>query len=434
MDPITVGVAGVAVMVGLLLGGMSIGLAMALVGYLGLILLSNFPAANAVAASVPYQVISDYNFCVLPLFILMANVCFHTQFGKDLFNVSYKWLGRIPGGLACATIGSCALFGAVCASILATSMTIGLVAIPEMKRYRYDGALSAACVATGGILGVLIPPSSVFIIYAIMTEQSIGELFISGIGPGVVLAILFMIMVVLWVKIKPSLAPTGPRFSMGEKMRALAGCAEMFALIVVAIGGLIAGWFTPTEAGGVGSIGAIILSLVRRRLTWDGFKKSVSETILGTAMIYLLLIGALIFNAFLTMSTVPMELANVVTVFHLPPFAVMLLIILIYLILGCFIDAMAMILLTIPAFYPVVVALHYDPVWFGTVIVMVMGMGTITPPVGMNVYVIAGTAPDVGMGRIFRACTPFVVVELLFTFLLMIFPQIVLWLPNLLLR
>ncbi len=421
-------------MVILLLCGMSVGLSMALVGYAGLVFLNSVTAANNLAASIPYDIISDYNFCVLPLFVLMANICFHTQFGANLFDLTYKWLGRLPGGLAAATIGSCAMFGAVCASILATSLTIGLVAIPEMKRYKYDATLATACVASGGVLGILIPPSSVFIIYGIMTEQSIGELFIAGIGPGIILALMFIVMILIRAKIKPALAPAGPRFPFREKMAALLGCVDMFLLIALSIGGLIAGWFTPTEAGGVGSLGAIALSLIRRRLTWEGFKKAVVETATSSAMIYLLLIGAMIFNSFLTLSTLPMELANIVTGLKLPPFAVILVIILIYLVMGCFIDAMAMILLTIPAFYPVVTALGYDPIWFGVIIVMVMGLGTITPPVGMNVYVIAGIAPDVPMGKIFRASTPFVLVELLFCLALMVFPQIALLLPKLVLH
>ncbi len=434
MDPIFTGLVGVAVMVILLLCGMSVGLSMALVGYAGLVFLNSVTAANNLAASIPYDIISDYNFCVLPLFVLMANICFHTQFGANLFDLTYKWLGRLPGGLAAATIGSCAMFGAVCASILATSLTIGLVAIPEMKRYKYDATLATACVASGGVLGILIPPSSVFIIYGIMTEQSIGELFIAGIGPGIILALMFIVMILIRAKIKPALAPAGPRFPFREKMAALLGCVDMFLLIALSIGGLIVGWFTPTEAGGVGSLGAIALSLIRRRLTWEGFKKAVVETATSSAMIYLLLIGAMIFNSFLTLSTLPMELANIVTGLKLPPFAVILVIILIYLVMGCFIDAMAMILLTIPAFYPVVTALGYDPIWFGVIIVMVMGLGTITPPVGMNVYVIAGIAPDVPMGKIFRASTPFVLVELLFCLALMVFPQIALLLPKLVLH
>jgi tripartite ATP-independent transporter DctM subunit len=431
MEPITIGILGVAVMVGLLLCGMSVGLSMAVVGYAGIIIVANLTAANSVAATVPYDIISDYNFCVLPLFVLMANICFHTKFGQNLFDLTYKWIGRLPGGLAAATIGSCALFGAVCASIIATSMTIGLVAMPEMRRYKYDATLAAACVACGGILGILIPPSSVFIIYGIMTEQSIGELFIAGIGPGIVLAILFILMILIRARINPTLAPPGPGFTLKEKMGSLLSCIEMFLLILLSIGGLIAGWFTPTEAGGIGSLGAIILSLFRRRLSWESFKKACVETVLSTAMIYLMLIGAMVFNSFLTLSTLPMELAAMVSALSLPPYAVILMIILLYLILGCFVDAMAMILLTIPAFYPVVTSLGYDPIWFGVIIVMVMGMATVTPPVGMNVYVIAGIARDVPMGKLFRATGAFIAVEVLFILLLIAFPQIALWLPRL---
>ena len=434
MDPIMIGLVGVAVMVALLLCGIPIAFAMGLVGYAGLVVVSNVTAANSVVASIPYDIISDYNFCVLPLFVLMANICFYNQFGKNLFDLTDKWMGRLPGGLAAATIGSCAIFGAVSASILATSLTIGLVAIPEMRRYKYDATLATACVASGGVLGVLIPPSSIFIIYGIMTEQSIGELFISGIVPGIVLAIMFMIMILIRAKINPTWAPPGPRWSIREKMSSLVSCIDVFLLIALSIGGLIVGWFTPTEAGGIGSFGAIVLSLIRRRLSWQAFKKSIVETVLSSAMIYLLLIGAMVFNAFLTLSTLPMEMANIVTAFKLPPYAVISMIILIYLIMGCFIDAMAMILLTIPAFYPVVTALGYDPIWFGVIIVMVTGLGTITPPVGMNVYVIAGIAPDVPMGKIFRACVPFVIIELLFCLLIIAFPQIILFLPRLVLR
>jgi C4-dicarboxylate transporter DctM subunit len=431
MEPLTIGILGVAVMVSLLLCGMSVGLTMALVGYVGIILVAGLTAANALAATVPYGIISDYNFCVLPLFILMANICFYTEFGHDLFDLTYKWVGRLPGGLAAATIGTCALFGAVCASVIATSMTVGLVAMPEMRRYKYDSALAGACVACGGILGILIPPSSVLIIYGIMTEQSIGELFIAGIVPGIVLAIMFMLMVFVRARINPVLAPAGPSFTIREKVRALAKCTEMFLLILLSIVGLIVGWFSPTEAGGIGALGAMVLSLFRKRLTWAAFKKACVETVLSTAMIYLMLIGAMVLNSFLTLSTLPMELADMVSGLNLPPFAVILMIVLLYLILGCFVDAMALVLLTIPAFYPVVTALGYDPIWFGVLIVVVMGMATISPPVGMNVYVIAGIARDVPMAKLFRATGPFLLIELLFVLLLMGVPQIALWLPRL---
>jgi C4-dicarboxylate transporter DctM subunit len=434
MEPITIGLLGSAIMVTILLCGMPVAFSMALVGYAGLVFLSNVTAANNLAAAIPYDIISDYNFCVLPLFLLMANVCFNMGFGKSLFDLTYKWIGRVPGGLFAASIASCAMFGAVCASILATSITIGSVALPEMKRYNYDPTLGAASVTAGGVLGILIPPSSAYIVYGIMTEQSIGELFISGVGPGIVLCLFFIAMVLLRVKLNPSLAPIGPTFTTREKLSSLANCIDIFVLIALSIGGLIVGWFTPTEAGGVGSVGAILLALVRGRLTWKSFKKTCLETVLGTGMIYLMLIGALIFNAFLTLSTLPMELANIVGSFHIHHALILAAIVVLYLIMGMFIDAMAMLLLTIPAFYPVIMKLGYDPIWFGTIIVIAMGMAAITPPVGMGVYVVAGLDRDVKMGKLFVACMPFLVIELLFIIVVTISPEIVLWLPKVTMR
>jgi tripartite ATP-independent transporter DctM subunit len=430
MEPITTGLVGVAIMVIILLCGMPVAFSMALVGYAGLIFLSGVTAANNLAATIPYDIISDYNFCVLPLFLLMANICFHMGFGRSLFDLTYKWTGRVPGGLFAAAIAACAMFGAVCSSIIATSMTIGAVALPEMKRYKYDATLGAAAVAAGGVLGILIPPSSSFIVYGIMTEQSIGELFISGIGPGIVLCILFIALAVVRVRMNPSLAPAAPRFPLKEKLAALVSCVDVFLLIILSIGGLIVGWFTPTEAGGVGSAGAIILALARRRLTWQTFKKTCVDTVLGTGMIYLMLIGALVFNAFLTLSTVPMELASMVGSFHVHRTVIVAAIVLIYLIMGMFIDAMAMLLLTIPAFFPLVTKLGYDPIWFGTIVTMAMGMAAITPPVGMGVYVVSGLDRDVGMGKLFKAVMPFLIIELAFIVLVTIFPEIVLWLPK----
>jgi len=430
MEPITAGLVGVLIMVILLLCGIPVAFSMALIGYIGLIFLSNLGAASNMAASIPYDIISDYNFCVLPLFLLMANICFNMGFGRSLFDFTYKWTGRIPGGLFASSIAACAMFGAVCSSILATSMTIGAVAMPEMKRYKYDPTFGAAVVAAGGVLGILIPPSSSFIVYGIMTEQSIGELFISGIGPGIVLCIFFMIYALLRVRFKPSLAPVAPVFSIKEKLSSLVGCVDVFLLIALSIGGLIVGWFTPTEAGGIGSVGAALLAVIRGRLTWDAFKKTCVDTILGTGMIYLMLIGALIFNAFLTLSTVPMELANIVGSLEIHRSLIMAAIVFIYLIMGMFIDAMAMLLLTVPAFFPLIVKLGYDPIWFGTIITIAMGLAAITPPVGMGIYVVSGLDRDVSMGKLFAAVTPFLIIELVFIVVVTVFPEIVLWLPK----
>lgn len=375
-------------------------------------------------------IINNYNYAVLPLFFFMANICFQTGLSKDLFAMVYKWIGRLPGGLAAAAIGAATIFGAVSASAVATCITIGSVALPEMKGYRYDDGLATACVAAGGVLGILIPPSGIFIIYGILTEQSIGALFIAGVVPGLVLCIMFMIMIIARCAVNPKLGPPGPATTFKEKVWSIGPTAEMLVLIVLVIGGLMVGWFTPTEAGAVGAFGAVTFSLVRKRLSWQGFKQAAWETASGVGMMYFLLIGAFIFNGFMTLSTIPMELAGIVSRLSLPAPVVMAIIIFIYIVLGCFLDAMAMVLLTIPVFYPVALSLGYDPIWFGVVIVLVVGMGMITPPVGMGVYVITGVAKDVPMGTVFKGIWPFFYVEVVFAALLMIFPQIATWLPS----
>jgi C4-dicarboxylate transporter DctM subunit len=431
MSPITVGFVGIGVLLLLLAAGMPIGFVMVLVGFTGSALLAGTGAAWHIIGTIPYELISDYNYSVLPLFLLMASICLHAGLGESLYNLVYTWLGRLPGGLAIATIGACAFFAAACASSIATALTIGLVALPEMKKYNYRPSLAAGCIAAGGTLGILIPPSGILIVYGILTEQSIGTLFIAGIVPGIVLAVMFMIMILIRSKITPSLGPPGPSTTFKEKATAIRGCWDMLVLISLVIGGLIIGWFTPTEAGAVGAFGAIVLSLIRRKLTRRGFIDSVVETIRGTGMVFLILIGALIYNVFLAVSTIPMELSNIVGSLNLPPVAILVVIIMIYFFLGCFIDAMAMVLLTIPVFYPLAVKLGFDPIWFGILIVIVVEMAMITPPIGMNVFVISGVARDVPMSIIFKGIFPFVYIMAVFMGLLIAFPQIALFLPKL---
>jgi len=301
-----------------------------------------------------------------------------------------------------------------------------------MKRYKYQDALATASIAAGGTLGILIPPSGIFIIYGILTETSIIKLFVAGIIPGIILSLMFMVMIYIRARLNPTIAPPGLPTSLREKLVATGECAEALLLIAVVLGGLIIGWFTPTEAAAIGASGALVASLIRRRLSWQGFKDSILDTVRNTGMIFLCLIGALILNGFIAVSTIPMELANLVTSFGFPPPVVIGLIIVVYLILGCFIDTMSMILLTIPVFFPLVKGLGYDPIWFGVVVVLVVEMAMITPPVGMNVWVISGIAKNVPMEVIFRGIVPFVLVEILFIILLIAFPRIALFLPQLL--
>jgi C4-dicarboxylate transporter DctM subunit len=430
MTPIMTGIIAMCLLLALMAIGMPIGFSMLLLGFAGFAYLIKLSGALHILATTPYELITNYYYCVLPLSLLMASICLNAGLGKSLFRLVYVWIGRMRGGLAVATIGACAFFAAASASSIACAVTMGLVAIPEMRRYNYNTGLATGCVAAGGGLGILIPPSGTLIVYGIITEQSISKLFIAGIVPGISLALLFILMIYLRARFNPELAPAGQKTSMKEKLVATADSVEMVILLLLVIVGLIIGWFTPTEAGAIGAFGAIALSLIRRRLSWQGFKDSLVDTIRTTGMIFTILIGAFVFNTFLAVTTIPMELAGWIGGLGFPPVLIIVLIMIVYLILGCFIDAMSMILLTIPIFYPLIVQIGYDPIWFGIMIVMTVEMAMITPPVGMNVYVISGIVRDIPMQTIFKGIVPFLIVEVLFIIVLIAFPQIVLFLPS----
>jgi tripartite ATP-independent transporter DctM subunit len=431
LSPITTGMVGICIFLGLMAAGMPIGFAMLLVGSTGFIYLVKLSGAIHILTSVPYGLISNYDYCVLPLFLLMGTIILNAGFGGTLFRFAYTLMGRMRGGLAIATIFACGVFSAVSSSSIACALTIGLIAIPEMRKYKYDNALCAGSVATGGTLAILIPPSGLFIIYGIMTEQSIAKLYIAGIVPGIILALLFIMVVYIRVRINPTLAPPGQSTTFREKMAVLGECIEILLLCLLVLGGLLVGWFTPTEAGAVGAFGAIIFSLIRRRLSWKGFKDSVIDTMLNTGMIFTILAGALIFNAFLAVTTIPMELAGWVSGLPLPPVSIMAIILLMYVMLGTFLDELSMILLTLPIFYPVVTRLGFDPIWFGVVIVLVVEMGMISPPVGMTMFIVKGIAPEIPIETIFKGVLPFVIAVVVLMVLLVAFPQMALFLPML---
>jgi tripartite ATP-independent transporter DctM subunit len=361
-------------------------------------------------------------------------LAFYSGIGTNLYVLAYNFVGHLPGGLAIATQAACAVFGALCGSNTATAATMAAIALPEMNKYNYDQSLSTASIAAGGVLGVLIPPSVIFILYGMATEQSIGSLFLAGILPGIILMFLYMSVICFLTVRDPSKGPTGIKSDWQERVRSLGGgLGEALLVFLLSVGGLFAGWFTPTEAGAVGACGVLLVSLLQKRLDWRKIKKSLVDTTRTTAMIMLMIAGAVIFGRFMAISRVPFELATWAGSLALPPFAVMALILLIYLILGCFIDALALVLLTTPIFYPVAVdTLGYDPIWFGVIVVLVVGMGVITPPVGMNVYVIKGIMPDIPLEVIFRGIWPFLGAIIICIILLMFFPGIATFLPHLL--
>lgn len=434
MSALMLGMIGLLVFLLLIFLRMPISFAMALVGFLGFSYMTSASTAMNMVAREIYSSFSSYSLSVIPMFVWMGFLAYYSGIGSRLYIFAYRLIGHWPGGLAIATQAACAIFGAICGSNTATAATMGAIALPEMKKYKYDTSLATASVAAGGVLGVLIPPSVIFIVYGMATEQSIGKLFIAGILPGILLMLLYQAAIAFLTWRKPELGPAGPRFSWRERLSALrGGLAEVLIVFAVSMGGLFAGWFTATEAGAVGAVGVLLAALAGRNLSWDGFKKSLYDTTRTTAMIMLMVAGSIIFGRFMAISRVPFELASWTGSLDLPPFAVMGIILVIYLILGCFIDALAMILLTIPIFYPIaVVTLGYDPIWFGVIIVLVVAMGVITPPVGMNVYIIKGIVPDVPLEVIFKGIWPFLIAIIICLAILMIFPQIATILPAML--
>lgn len=430
MTPITTGIAGFVLLILLMFLRIPVGFTMAIVGFIGFGVLVSWNAALNLMARDVFSVFSSYNLTVIPLFVLMGQVAFHSGISGRLFNSAHKFFGHMRGGLAIATIGACAAFSAICGSTSATAATMSSVALPEMKKRGYDPALATGVVAAGGSLGILIPPSTIFIVYGIMTEQSIGKLFLAGVLPGILLALLFVLVVAIWTALRPDLCRKDVRAPWREKISSLAGVIETLALFVMVMGGLFIGIFTPTEAAGIGSLGTILIAVAGRNITWRKFVLSLQETARISCMIMVIVAGATVFGHFLAVTTIPSEVGGWVSGLALPPPLIIGLIILTYLLLGCLMDSLAMIMLTIPIFFPVVTTLGYDPIWFGVVIVLITGMGVITPPVGINVYVVAGVAKDVPLQVIFSGATKLLLAQLVMALLLILFPAIALWLPG----
>lgn len=431
MTPITVGLAGFAVLIFLMALRIPVGFVMAIVGFLGFGYLVSWNASLNLLVRDFFSVFNSYNLTVIPLFVFMGQVAHHAGISGRLFNAANKFLGHLPGGLAIATIGACAGFSAICGSTSATAATIASVALPEMKKYDYDPSLATGVVAAGGSLGILIPPSTIFIIYGIMTEQSVGKLFMAGILPGILLAVLFIAVILIWTWINPNLYSPAPKFSLKEKIASLTGVIETLILFSMVIGGLFLGLFTPTESAAIGALGTLIISFFRGNLKWSGFVKALNETTRITCIVMIIVAGAVVFGHFLAVTTIPTEVGTWVSGLALPPPLIIGLIILIYLILGCLMDSLAMIMLTIPIFYPIVTTLGYDPIWFGVVIVLVAEMGVITPPIGINVYVVSGVARDVPLHIIFSGTLRLLGALIVTALLLILFPQIALYLPSL---
>ena len=393
MNPVMVGFVSIVVLLLLIFLRMPIGFAMALVGFAGFAVLGSLGGALRVLGMEPFATVSNYMWGALALFILMGQFAFRSGIVERLYYAVNKWIGHLPGGVAVATIAACAGFSAVSASSLATAATMGEVALPEMRRYKYDSALATGCIAAGGTLGILIPPSGIFIMYGILTETSIGQLFLAGVLPGILLTLLFIATIVVQVIRNPNIAPPGKKSNMRERLGSIPGMIDMVVLIALVLGGLWGGLFTPNEAGAIGAGGALIIGIARRKLTFHNFLDSISGTMRTTAMILAIVIGAMIYNRFLAISTLPMWLASSVQGLPLPPIAILIVILVLYALLGCVFDSGAIVMLTVPIFFPVILALDIDPVFFGVLLTIMAEMGLITPPIGLNVFIIAGIAP-----------------------------------------
>lgn len=430
MTPMVVGLGGIALMFLFLVLRTPVAFAMLAVGYGGLFILEGSRTASAVLLTESYGAVSNYSLIVVPMFILLGNISSEAGFSRGLYSAAFAWIGRFRGGLASASVVGCALFSAVSGSSVATAVTIGKVALPEMKRFGYGDALATGAVAAGGTLGFLIPPSTGFVIYAILTEQSIGRLFMAGILPGILLMTLFIVTVAIMSTLDPKAGPRGPVIPFREKMRLLMQSAPLLGVIIVSIGGIYAGVFTPVEASAVGAGLVIIIAFAGRKIDGPAFGRAVIDTVKTAAMLYMIVIGANVLNPFLAVTHIPELLGNALVSSGFGPYGTLVVIILAYIVLGMFLDGLSMLVVTIPILFPVIMQLGFDPIWFGVVAVIVIEMGMITPPVGLNVFVVKGVSDNVPMITVFRGVMPFLLAMIVALLLIIFIPQIALLIPN----
>ncbi|MDQ7782313.1 MAG: TRAP transporter large permease [Desulfomonilaceae bacterium] len=407
-----------------------VGLAMGIVGFGGLWYMLTPEAAVTMLGNEIWNVFPKYGLTVIPMFILMGQICFYSGVNKNLYDTAHTWMGRTRGGLAMATVMACAGFAAICGSNTATAATMTAVALPEMKKHEYHPILSSSSIAVGSTLGVVIPPSVVLLVYGIYTEQSIGKLFWGSAVPGVLLAVLLCLTVYVLCLFRPEWGPAGERTTLWRKIKAIPGAFEMFVLFTLVMVGLYSGKYTPTEAGAAGAFFALVLGLVRRKLTFRGFIASVTDTLKVSCMIVLIVTGAVILGRFLTISRMPFQVADYIAALPVEPWVIILAILGIYMIAGIVMDALGFLLVSIPIFFPVIVQMGYDPIWFGCILCVVTSMGAITPPVGICAYVVAGMDKDISLGTVLKGVTWYLPAFWIVMLLMLFFPQLVLFLPS----
>ncbi|MFH0870955.1 MAG: TRAP transporter large permease [bacterium] len=433
MNEVAIGILGLGLLLASFLTGIELGFAMALVGFLGFSCLVSVKAALNLLAKDIFDVFSSYGFTVIPLFVLMGQIAFNAGIAKRLYRAAYKFIGHIPGGLAMATVAGATAFKALCGSSPATAATFASVAVPEMDRYGYSPKLSTGIVASVGTLGILIPPSVTLIVFGIITEQSIGKLFLAGLIPGLIIALLFILVIYGWCKLDPTLGPKGERSSWKERMASLPEVLWVVAIFLLVVGGLIKGFFTPTEAGSIGTFAVLLLSLLKKDLNFKGFVKSVAESLRTSCMVLFLIAGSTILGHFLAVTKIPMIAADWIVQLPFHGDLIMILIALIYLLGGSFIDDLAFMVLATPTFYPVIIKLGFDPIWFGIMIGITVMIGVIIPPVAINVFVVKNIT-KVPFGVIYSGVYPFLISLILCALLLFLCPQVALFLPSLLMK
>ena len=431
MTPIVVGSICTAALIVAIALRVPVAFASLTIGLIGMLCLISPSAAWQFLVSDMFTQLNSYSFSLIPMFVIMGYFAEMSGMTVRLFDAFYTLFGWIRGGLFAATVSACAAFAAVCGSGAATAATIGKVAYPQMKRYKYDDALSTGCIAAAGTLGPLIPPSGTLVIYAVMTGQSITKCLLSGIVPGIMIALLMGLLVFIMCKRNPALGPAGPKTTWGQKFKVMPSLLETAAVFLFVIGGMFGGLFSPTQAGTAGIFGVLLIGVARRGITWKGIWDSAKEALIISCMIMFLIVGSMVFGHLLSLSTITFALVDWVSNLSAPPYMIMALIILFYILGGCFMDALGFIVLTIPITAPIVFQLGYDPIWFGLIICMMGEVGAITPPVGISVYVVKAMIPEVPLGTIFRGIVPFLVVILLVLILVMIFPMIVTFIPSL---
>jgi tripartite ATP-independent transporter DctM subunit len=409
---------------------MRIAFATAIIGFVGIYILRGWHAASTVSGYIPHAAVTPYSLSVIPLFIIMGYFAFYAGLTSDIYKTAQKWFGHLPGGLAIATVFGCAGFAACTGSSTASAAVMGRIGIPEMIEHGYDRRLAAGVVAASGTLAALIPPSIILVIYGIITEQSVGMLLIAGFIPGILSALIYGIGIYVRVKLNPDLGKPSPAVPFKQKILALRGTWGMLLIIALILGGIYAGWFTPTEAGGIGAFSAFLMALGLRRLTLTNLREALLETGKTTVMIFTIMAGVLILIYFLALTGVPDAFAQMVIALPFNRYLVLIAILTVYVVLGMFLDGLGMLMLTLPIVFPAVTALGFDPIWFGIIVVKMVEICLVTPPVGLNVYMVRSVAPEIPLEQIFLGIIPFVVMDLLTVALLIIFPEIITFLPS----